>query len=343
MPTAGRPGRGDWRQTLACGVFAILCASLAWSGMILGFGTAHPLQAVSGHSMRPTLRTGDLVVIRAVSAWRLRVGEIVAVHVPVADQITYHYPPEIVHRISALYVDGTSLTVQTKGDSQGPDPFVVPASAVTGRMLFDVPYAGYGFLFLKSRQGHIALIGLAVLLLLYLGVTALVGASEGVQTREPLALGAEGQNLALAIREYGDHLRSHTKVVRELGDTTSELRDAAATQNEILQGLRLVVTTLAASGLPLEAVASASRSSPRAEPLPFPSGPGSPEGVATTAGTAERARQGGTGGQTEIRRRREKGRHRRRRDPRVVGVKSATQLADNALYPNRSARKRRRA
>ncbi len=311
--------------------------------MILGFGTVHPLQAVSGHSMRPTLRSGDLVVIRAVPAWSLRVGEIVAVHVPAADQTTYHYPPEIVHRISALYVDGTTLTVQTKGDSQGQDPFVVPASAVTGRMLFDVPYAGYSFLFLKSRQGHIALIGLAVLLLLYLGVTALVGASEGVETRAPLALGAESQNLALAIREYGEHLRSHTKVVRELGDTTSELRDAAAAQNDILQGLRLVVATLAASGLPLEAVASVSRSAQRAEPLPFPSGSGSPDGVATRAGTEERTRQGGRSSRTDVRGRREKGRHRRRRHPRGAGVKSATQPADNALYPSRSARKRRRA
>lgn len=334
----GQACRGNWKRTLACGAFVALCASLAWSGMVLGFGTARPFEAVSGHSMLPTLATGDLVVTRGVPVWSLRVGEIVAVHVPVADQTTYHYPAEIVHRISALYVRGTTLVVQTKGDSQGPDPFTVPASDVDGRMLFAVPYAGYGFLFLNSRQGHIALIGLSVLLLLYLALNAVTGAAEGVGTGAPLALGAESESLALAIREYGEHLRSHTLVVRELGDTTGELRHAAAAQNDILEGLRLVVSALAASGVPPAAAVGALRASRREEAAAPLAGSGAPEAAGSAAGTAEGTRRRGSTGA-----RRQKGRHRQGRRPRAArSAESVAYPGAVTLYPSRRARRHRR-
>lgn len=233
-PDDGRGGAG-WRRTAVVWLFVALCASLGWSGMMLVFGTAHPLQVTSGHSMLPTLRTGDVAIIQSVAPWDLHVGEIVAVHVPRADQTTYHsyhYPPEIVHRISALDLQGSGLIVQTKGDSQGPDPFTVPATDVTGRMVLAVPFVGYGFLFVRSRPGHIAVIGLLVLALAYWAIGALFGTSEG--GGRPVTLGGETEELALAIREYGEHLRSHTRVVRELGDTTVALRQAAVSQNDIL-------------------------------------------------------------------------------------------------------------
>lgn len=332
MPDTGLPARRDWRRTTAWVILAALCVSLGWAGMILCFGTAHPFRAVSGHSMLPTLRTGDLVVIRGVPEWSLRVGEIVAIRVPAADQTTYHYPAEVVHRISALYVDGTTLTLQTKGDSQGPDPFTVPASDVSGRMLFDIPYVGYGFLFLRSRQGHIAVIGLGVLFLLYLAITGLFGGPQDNGTREPRephGLGAESQNLALAVREYGEHLRSHTAVIMELGGTTAELRrQAAEAQNDILAGLRLVVSAMATPTDPstlrqgpssrtgLGALGEGDQPAERSRAMPFPL---AVERVVpdVKAGTGTRSRGG----------------HRWR-----AGLQAQT--ADSALYPSRRSRKR---
>jgi hypothetical protein len=113
-------------------------------------------------------------------------------------------------------------------------------------MVLAVPGLGYPVLFLASRQGRIALIGLVLLVLVYLAVSAFVNAAEEMGAPPPgVALGAETAGLALAIREYAEHLRSHTKVVQELGGTTQQLREAAESQNEILRLLRQTVGGLA--------------------------------------------------------------------------------------------------
>lgn len=335
MPDSEQSTSRDWRQITVWVVFAALCVSLGWSTMILAFGTVHPFRAVSGHSMLPTLRTGDLVIIRGVPEWSLRVGEIVAIHVPKVDQITYHYPPAVVHRIVALYIKGTTLTVQTKGDNQGPDPFTIPASDVRGRMLFAIPYIGYGFLFLHSPQGHIAVIGLAVLVLLYVAVTVLVGREDDglipEQPIAPLSLGSEGQALAMAIHEYGEHLRSHTAVVRELGGTTAELRHAAEAQNEILAGLRNAMTSTGALSNrgawtevpPASAVSSTGyRYAPGAGDLP--------RSVDATTELVVHSRKAG----------RRPGRHRRGAHRLGYAAEPCQPCSDGtALYPSRRARK----
>lgn len=303
--------------------------------MILAFGTVHPFRVVSGHSMLPTLRTGDLVVIRGVPEWSLRVGEIVAIRVPKVDQTTYHYPAAVVHRISALSIKGTTLTVQTKGDNQGPDPFTIPASDVSGRMLFAIPYIGYGFLFLHSRQGHIAVIGLAILVLLYVAVTALLG-REGdgliLETPNvPLSLGSEGQVLALAIHEYGEHLRSHTAVVRELGGTTAELRHAAEAQNEILVGLR---TAMASMG-------TASDRGGWPQRAPTSAVPSTGDRYAQGVGDLHYPLDGTTEGLVHSRKaKRRAGRHRRGSHRLGYAAESYQPCSDGtALYPSRRARK----
>lgn len=239
--------RGAWGRTLAKGALMGLCVGMAWTALVWAFGTARPFEVVSGHSMLPTLHTGEVVVVQAQPPWRLRVGEIVAVGVPPLDQQTYHYPPVIVHRIVALGVRDGVLMVRTKGDNEPADPFEVPAVDVRGRMLAAIPDVGYGWLFLQTAPGRIAVIGLALLTALYGGLSRWWGPAEALPEPVPANLAADGADLALAIREYGAHLRSHTRVVRELGATTVELRRAAQMQNAVLADLGLAVTTLAAA------------------------------------------------------------------------------------------------
>ncbi len=294
--TATEPGQGGWGRTVAVGVFIVLCVSLAWSGLMLAFGNARPIEVVSGHSMLPTLRTGDVVVIDAVSPLSLRVGEIVSVHVPKADQVTYHYPPEIVHRIVGLYVRNGALVVQTKGDNEAADPFSVPASAVAGRMLLAIPYVGYGFLFLRSGPGRIALIGLAVLLLLYFGLVSLWGGDDP-QEPEPASwdVGKEGVQLAFAIHEYGEHLRSHTRVVQELGATTTELRVAAAMQNAVLASLNETVATLADVERTRHGTAAPAATEPRVAAAMQNAVPASLNETVATPADVDRTRYGPSG------------------------------------------------
>ena len=306
----------SWPRSLAYGVFALLCASLLWTGLVWAFGTSRPIEVVSGHSMLPTLRTGEIVLVRGVSPSQLRIGEIVSVHVPRSDQTTYHYPPEIVHRIVGLSMHNGILTVQTKGDNEPAEPFTVPATAIRGRMLVAIPDIGYGVLFLHSRPGRIALIGMAALLLLYFGLSSLLGDGGPRTTPDTdvvaLDLRTENAQLAFAIHEYGEHLRSHTRVVQELGATTAELRHAAEAQNVVLIDLGRVVADLAEA-----------------------EGAKPPYAGKSTVDHDEPPRRRRVGG-------RPRGRHRRRRHPASAGVEKVAAPVMRQVYATRRERRQRR-
>ena len=60
----------------------------------------------------------------------------------------------------------TASTSQTKGDANAePDPSLIPATAVIGRVELTVPYAGFGVALLSSMQGILFLVSLAGVLL----------------------------------------------------------------------------------------------------------------------------------------------------------------------------------
>jgi signal peptidase I len=224
----------------------ILVAASLWLGVVTLLGTTAPLAVTDGISMLPALRSGELVVLEGVSPSALRAGDVVAVRVPREDQVRYRYAPVIVHRVADLVLQGTQLMVQTQGDNhQAPEPFLVPAGDVQGRLLLAIPYAGYPLLFAHSRPGEIALGGLLLLALLYFGLTSVAEAVEETAEAPAASLSpAAIATLTLAIEEYGQHLLSHTKVVRELGGTTEALHQAATTQNEVLASLQEVLQAM---------------------------------------------------------------------------------------------------
>lgn len=116
-----------------------------------------PFVPVEGQSMRPFLRTGDLVLLHGVSPAQLKKGDVIAVSVPLADQQKYHIPGEVVHRIDSLSdTPQGGYIFQTKGDANGgPDVFQTPATNVIGLMTGKITYLGYPILFFRSRQGEI--------------------------------------------------------------------------------------------------------------------------------------------------------------------------------------------
>ncbi|MEX2229857.1 MAG: signal peptidase I [Dehalococcoidia bacterium] len=225
-----------------------LVAGMAWLGLILSLGTTGPLEVTAGRSMEPLLHTGDLAVMRGIAPGQLRLGDVVAIKVSQGDRDQYNYPERVLHRVVDITLRDGSLVVRTKGDNEPePDPFTTPASQLTRRLDFSMPWLGYLLFYLRSSQGRIALAGLVALFLLYEAVRWMTDTAEELIDEPTPADGfASGLNqLSGAVTEYGEHLRSHTRVVRELGGTTEELHEATAMQREVLSDLSQAVRALA--------------------------------------------------------------------------------------------------
>lgn len=139
-------------------------------GAVVG-GANPPVVPVTGVSMRPTLKAGDLVFLEGVNPRTLRKGDIVAVHVPKATQQKYNLPANIVHRILRVERTDTGLVFHTKGDANAEeDVFLTHPNDVVGQMAGHVTGLGYPLLFFRSRQGEIFIAAAALLGLLYFGL-----------------------------------------------------------------------------------------------------------------------------------------------------------------------------
>lgn len=103
--------------------------------------------AILSGSMEPALPVGGVVFIKPVEAADIEVGDIIAYGSPEA---------LITHRVIDVIDQAGEPSFVTKGDaSEDPDITPVSASAVVGKVIFDVPYLGYLADFVKTRLGFI--------------------------------------------------------------------------------------------------------------------------------------------------------------------------------------------
>src|SRR3954469_121184 len=130
-----------------------LLAGTLVAGVLLGLaflGTWPPLATVMSGSMAPTIDTGDIVLLKRLDR-PARVGDIVSIPVPDEARSRFGYPPVVIHRIVAIDAAGI---VKTKGDARKqPDPFTLPRSALTRRVVATVPAAGRALSFAGSPLG----------------------------------------------------------------------------------------------------------------------------------------------------------------------------------------------
>lgn len=114
--------------------------------------------AVLSGSMEPALPLGGVVFIKPVETDEIIVGDIIAYSS--GDLL-------ITHRVVNVIDQAGEPTFVTKGDAvEDPDLTPVPASAVVGKVIFDIPYLGYLADFVKTRLGFILTIflpGLAII------------------------------------------------------------------------------------------------------------------------------------------------------------------------------------
>ncbi|HVH50948.1 MAG TPA: signal peptidase I [Gaiellaceae bacterium] len=214
--------------------FAVLTVVAYIAGAVIWHANP-PAVPVAGVSMKPTLQPGDLVFLKGVDPKSLRVGDIIAVHVPKDSQSQYSLPGEIAHRIVKIQQSPTGPIFHTKGDANsGPDVFVVHSGDVIGRVVGHAPGLGYPLLFFRSNQGKIflAAAGLVAITYFLLGLyedRRVVAEGTAISLRE---LFAETQQLKAAVVanrypviEGGprrDVVETDVRRIRERADQTTE-------------------------------------------------------------------------------------------------------------------------
>jgi signal peptidase I len=148
------PVRAGWGWVVVAAVLAVAAGGMAY------LREWPPLATVMSGSMAPTIDTGDMVVLKRLDR-RARVGDVVVVSVPDHARGRYGYPAVVIHRVMRIAPDGA---VTTKGDARKEtDPFSVPVSALSARVVGTVPAGGNILAFLGSGLGLLWMGGGAVL------------------------------------------------------------------------------------------------------------------------------------------------------------------------------------
>jgi signal peptidase I len=192
-------------------------------GSWIRLGTTSPIVTVQTGSMVPTLHIGDMALMESLHGRPPKLGEIVVAPVPIDVQRQMHYPPSVTHRV----VEIKQGRLTTKGDANAAkDPFSVPLSAVHTRLVTVIPGAGRFVRFMLSPFGILWLVFGAVV---FLGPKLLDLVRDGMV---PVAAGTPDSatlaELVLAVREYGQHLQSHTAVVQAMADASRDLSAVTA-------------------------------------------------------------------------------------------------------------------
>ncbi|MFA5918876.1 MAG: signal peptidase I [Candidatus Nanopelagicaceae bacterium] len=127
-----------------------------------------PIVPVSGTSMLPLLRFGDLVLIKKADYGELQKGDIIAFRTTLDVQRKWNVPGSYVHRIVTVEKGEYGQQFQTKGDNVGgKDPFWTVEQNVIGIYAGKIGGGGYPILFIRSRQGKILMGGILLISFLY--------------------------------------------------------------------------------------------------------------------------------------------------------------------------------
>jgi signal peptidase len=167
-------------------------------GLILGKVvplTGHQTIIIGGGSMEPAIGLGSAIVIAPVRPADLVKGDVVSLRVG-PERSTY------THRIIDVFDRPDGVWIRTKGDAnEEPDPTLVPATAIIGRVEWSIPFAGYLMALLSLPVGVVFVLGLAATLLAIAWLLesvevdprrARVGSAPDASRDEPIAARGKG-------------------------------------------------------------------------------------------------------------------------------------------------------
>jgi signal peptidase I len=157
--------RKGYVQIAVMVLITIVAVIFFWYGLRLAFRTEHPLLAVDGASMRPTLEVGDLILVQGV----LNASEVNAAPRPEGDILVFRKSNKlIVHRAIDKKREGNIWYFETKGDNNDISDGWIPEQNVVGKVVGRVPLLGYIALFFEPFEVKVAFILLWIILLVIL-------------------------------------------------------------------------------------------------------------------------------------------------------------------------------
>jgi signal peptidase len=148
-----------WARRLLSVAFAVLAIA------VLGVGVGARLAPMAGYeffsirsgSMEPALPVGSLAIV-ANDASNLTAGQAVAFRLPSGVVVT--------HRIVEVVENDTGTYLRTQGDAnEDPDPSLVPATAVVGKVQMSLPLIGFVLAMLGMPIGLVAILSVAATLI----------------------------------------------------------------------------------------------------------------------------------------------------------------------------------
>lgn len=118
-----------------------------------------PFAPVTGISMAPVFKEGDLITYGKISPSEVKVGDIIVYNIPPLTQEHYNSPPVVTHRVVEIRDTTMGLQYRTRGDNNpAQDPWSVGQGDIIGKVSQRLSYLGFPLLFLKSRPGLILIV-----------------------------------------------------------------------------------------------------------------------------------------------------------------------------------------
>ena len=139
-------------STIFYTVFVALVVGIA--GLLLGSMLPIPgnieVKIVKSGSMEPAIHTGSIVVVKPVGLYA--VGDVITFGKDTKTEVP------TTHRIMAVNPDGTYMVKGDANEEQDPNP--VQRNTIIGKVVFDVPYAGFVLDFARQPIGFTLLIAI---------------------------------------------------------------------------------------------------------------------------------------------------------------------------------------
>ncbi len=146
-----------WAFTRWAVIGAVVAVAVAFLAVTF---TGHRSYTVMSGSMRPAIDIGDIVVNRPIRPRDAHIGDVVTFKDPTRDG---HL---ITHRVVSLAARGPDVAVVTRGDANtGTEHWSVPAGGRIGRVIIDVPRAGFVMAWLHRPKALLLVIVLPALVL----------------------------------------------------------------------------------------------------------------------------------------------------------------------------------
>jgi signal peptidase len=156
----------------------VSAAVIAALGLVL---SGYQVLVVRSASMAPTIAIGDVVLVDAVPASSIKVGDVVT------RPASPEWGESLTHRVQRVTVQDAGLRVETRGDAnQDPERWTVPADATLGRQVGQIPSIGRLVLALRSNLVQ----AFSALVLLLAGVLAIRRGASKTGTPNPVPNGA---------------------------------------------------------------------------------------------------------------------------------------------------------